>query len=333
MKKILSILVIMCIISTMLAPISLADNPIVQTNYTSDPAPMVHDGVLYVYTSHDEDELVDDFFTMNEWRVYSTTDMVNWTDHGSPLSYKTFSWASGNAWAAQCIERNGKFYMYVTLSEAAHGGRRAIGVGVSDSPTGPFVDALGRPLISRSWDDIDPTVFIDDDGQAYMYWGNPALYYVKLNEDMISFDRSIGNNGIVAVDMTTEAFGTRVDGDERHQTLYEEGPWFYKRGDLYYMIYAAGGIPEYIAYSTAPTATGPWTYRGIIMPQQGGSFTNHPGIADYKGNSYFRYYRITLLVTTVVGYLKSLLWSYLLGQYIFIRIGARRDIIFLLLPL
>ena len=124
------------------------EQSIVQTNYTSDPAPMVHDGVLYVYTSHDEDELVDDFFTMNEWRVYSTTDMVNWTDHGSPLSYKTFSWASGNAWAAQCIERNGKFYMYVTLSEAAHGGRRAIGVGVSDSPTGPFVDALGRPLIS-----------------------------------------------------------------------------------------------------------------------------------------------------------------------------------------
>ena len=80
-----------------------AQNPIVQTCFTTDPAPMVHDGTLYVYTGHDEDKA--DFFWMQEWRVYSTKDMVNWTDHGSPLAIESFDWADDRAWAAQCIER------------------------------------------------------------------------------------------------------------------------------------------------------------------------------------------------------------------------------------
>ncbi|NLK40718.1 MAG: family 43 glycosylhydrolase, partial [Planctomycetes bacterium] len=92
-----------------------ADNPIVQTSYTADPAPSVYNDTVYLYTTHDEDELVNHFFTMNDWRCYSSTDMVNWTDHGSPLSYKDFSWASGDAWAGQCIYRNGKFYFYVPM--------------------------------------------------------------------------------------------------------------------------------------------------------------------------------------------------------------------------
>jgi len=88
-----------------------AQNPFVQTWYTSDPAPMVHNGTLYVYTGHDEDRA--DFFWMQEWRVYSTQDMVNWQDHGSPLALESFSWADDRAWASQCIERNGKFYWYI----------------------------------------------------------------------------------------------------------------------------------------------------------------------------------------------------------------------------
>ena len=88
-----------------------AQNPIVQTMYTADPAPMVHDGKLFLYTSHDEDAST--WFVMNEWKLYSTTDMVNWTDHGAVLSYETFSWAKGDAWAMQCVERDGKFYAYV----------------------------------------------------------------------------------------------------------------------------------------------------------------------------------------------------------------------------
>jgi arabinoxylan arabinofuranohydrolase len=260
-------------------------NPVVQTIYTADPAPMVYKDTVYLYTGHDEDG--SKYFTMKDWRCFSSTDMVNWTDHGSPLSLKDFSWVKSDAWAGQCIERNGKFYYYVPVTQQHGGG--AIGVAVSDSPTGPFHDALGHLLVTTGWGDIDPTVYIDDDGQAYLYWGNPNLYYVKLNQDMISFDTSIGKNGVVQVPLTAESFGQR-NGDPKRATLYEEGPWFYKRNGLYYMVYAASGIPENICYATSTNATGPWTFKGVIIPTQGRSFTDHPGLIDYKGHSYFFYH-------------------------------------------
>src|SRR5262245_62949464 len=109
------------------ASTALADNPIVQTSYTADPAPMLYDGRLYLYTTHDEDVTVNNFFTMNDWRVYSSTDVVNWTDHGSPLHYNDFSWASGSAWAGQVTYRNGKFFFYVPIMRT--GGGSVIGVG------------------------------------------------------------------------------------------------------------------------------------------------------------------------------------------------------------
>ncbi|MCK2218515.1 glycoside hydrolase family 43 protein [Actinomadura sp. ATCC 31491] len=256
-----------------------ADNPIVQTIYTADPAPLVHDGRVYLYTGRDEDGST--WFTMKEWRVWSSTDMVNWTDHGSPLSLSTFSWAKSDAWAGQAVQRNGKFYWYVPTTNRATG-RMAIGVAVADSPTGPFRDALGRPLVENG--EIDPTVFIDDDGQAYLYWGNPHLWYVKLNADMTSYSGSPAQ-----IPLTTAGFGTRT-GDAARPTLFEEGPWVYKRNGLYYLVFAAKCCSEFIAYSTAPGPTGPWTYRGTIMPTQGSSFTNHPGIIDYQGGSYFFYH-------------------------------------------
>ncbi|MDQ7805496.1 glycoside hydrolase family 43 protein [Amycolatopsis sp. A133] len=256
-----------------------ADNPIVQHIYTADPAPLVHNGRVYLYTGHDEDGST--YFTMKEWRVWSSADMVNWTDHGSPMSLSTFSWAKQDAWAGQAVERNGKFYWYVPVVNRSTG-RMAIGVGVADSPTGPFRDAIGRPLVENG--EIDPTVFIDDNGQAYLYWGNPNLSYVRLNADMTSY-----SGGITQIPLTTAGFGTRPNGGSR-PTLYEEGPWVYKRNGLYYNVFAAKCCSEFIAYSTAPGPTGPWTYRGTVMPTQGGSFTNHPGIVDYKGSSYFFYH-------------------------------------------
>ncbi|MFD0661950.1 family 43 glycosylhydrolase [Thermocatellispora tengchongensis] len=256
-----------------------ADNPIVQTIYTADPAPLVHNGRVYLYTGHDEDGST--YFTMKEWRVWSSADMVNWTDHGSPMSVATFSWASADAWAGQAVYRNGRFYWYVPVKDRASG-QMAIGVGVSNSPTGPFTDAIGRPLVRNG--EIDPTVFIDDDGQAYLYWGNPNLWYVRLNADMISYSGSP-----TQIPLTTAGFGTRT-GNPSRPTLYEEGPWVYKRNGLYYNVFAARCCSEFIAYSTAPGPTGPWTYRGTVMPTQGSSFTNHPGIIDFNGGSYFFYH-------------------------------------------
>lgn len=269
------------LVSAMLAVQAAAQNPIVQTMYTADPAPMVYNGRMYLYTSHDEDEST--WFTMNDWKLYSTEDMVNWTDHGAVLSYKTFSWAKGDAWAMQCIERGGKFYAYVPVTARDGGG--AIGVAVADSPYGPFYDPLGKPLVSSGKGDIDPTVMIDDDGQAYLYWGNPFCYYVKLNEDMISY-----TGDIVKVPMTVEAFGLREGNVPERPTLYEEAPWLYKRGDWYYLLWAGGPIPEHLGYSMGKSATGPWAYAGTLMPTEGGSFTNHPGIIDYKGSTYLFYH-------------------------------------------
>jgi hypothetical protein len=260
-----------------------AQNPIIQTIYTADPAPMVYKDTVYLYTGHDEDSST--WFTMKDWRCYTTTDMVNWTDHGSPLSLKSFSWAKKDAWAGQCIFRNGKFYWYVPMNHQSMG--MSIGVAVSPSPYGPFEDALGKPLVHSGNGDIDPTVFIDDDGQAYLYWGNPYLKYVKLNEDMISY-----SGEVITVPLNAEGFSRRVKDADKRPSAYEEGPWLYKRKNLYYLAYPAGGVPEHLAYSTGPTAIGPWKYMDTIMPviKKGGAFTNHPGIIDYKGKSYLFYH-------------------------------------------
>ncbi len=191
-----------------------AENPIIQTNFTADPAPLVYNGTVYLYTSHDEDDATE--FEMLNWKLYTSTDMVNWTDHGTVASLATFPWAvqSNDAWAPQAIERNGKFYLYVPISVPGSP-KNVNAVAVADSPFGPFEDALGHPLIDKADGNIDPTVFIDDDGQAYLYWGNPDLWYVKLNQDMISY-----SGHIVKVDSKAEN--------------YQEGPWFYKRKCKYY---------------------------------------------------------------------------------------------------
>ena len=261
-----------------------AQSPIIQTKYTADPAPMVYKDTVFLYTGHDEDQST--WFVMKDWHVFSTVDMVNWTDRGTPLSLKEFNWASKDAWAGQCIFRNGKFYWYVPVNQS-NGKGMAIGVAVSNSATGPFKDALGKPLVHSGNGDIDPSVFIDDDGQAYLYWGNPYLKYIKLNSDMISFSGSV-----VDVPLDKEGFSVRYKDADKRPSAYEEGPWIYKRKDLYYLLYAAGGVPEHLAYSTGKSATGPWKYQDTIMTviKKGGAFTNHPGVIDYKGKSYFFYH-------------------------------------------
>ena len=251
-----------------------ADNPIIQTIYTADPAPFVYNGRVYLFADHDEDGSTT--YNMKDWRLFSSSDIVNWQDHGIVMSLQTFKWSNANAWAGQVWPRNGKFYYYAPMRH--NSGSMAVGVGVSDNITGPYVDALGKPLVQNN--EFDPTVWIDDDNQAYMFWGNPNLWYVKLNQDMISYSGSP-----TKIQLTAAGFGSGSRG-----TTFTEGPWIYKRGNLYYLLYAANGIPEDIRYSTASHITGPWTYRGVIMPNQGKSFTNHPAVIDFNGTSYFFYH-------------------------------------------
>ena len=245
------------------APFGTPLMPVVQTKFTADPAPVVHNGTVYLYTTHDEDDA--DGFKMFDWLLYTSKDMVNWRDCGAVASLRNFEWArnkENGAWAIQVVERNGKWYMYCPL----HG--NGIGVLVADAPCGPFRDPIGKPLVwqREHWNDIDPTVFIDRDGQAYMYWGNPELYCVKLNEDMISYSGEITK------------FPKIQD--------YQEGPWFYRRGDDYYLAFASTCCPEGIGYAMSKGPMGPWEYKGHIMDHTPKTRGNHPGIIDYKGRSY-----------------------------------------------
>lgn len=261
MKKVIKMMTMLS--AALYTTTAVAQDPIIQTKYTADPAPMVYNDTVYLYTTHDEDDA--DGFKMLDWLLYTSTDMVNWTDRGAVASLKSFSWVKrdNGAWAEQVIERNGKFYMYCPI----HG--NGIGVLVADFPYGPFKDPINKPLVwqKEHWDDIDPTVFIDDDGQAYMYWGNPNVYYVKLNEDMISYSGEV----------------VKLENRPEH---YQEGPWCYKRNGHYYMAFASTCCPEGIGYAMSETPTGPWTTKGYIMRPTNRSRGNHPGIIDYKGKSY-----------------------------------------------
>jgi beta-xylosidase len=269
------------------APSGRADNPVVKDIFTADPSALVHQGKVYLYTGHDEAWVGRKRFEMRDWRCFSSSDMIHWKAEGSPINIKTFPWAKSDAWASQAIERDGKFYWYAPVNhKTIHG--FSIGVAVSDSPTGPFKDALGHALITNdmtkqtkiSWDDIDPTIFIDDDGQAYLYWGNTVCHYVKLKKNMIEMD-----GPIVAVDGLKQ---------------FTEAPWICKHGSWYYLFYAQK-YPEAIGYAMSKSAAGPWQYKGIILdvisdgekdPQS--SNTSHEAVIDFKGKSYFIYHNASL---------------------------------------
>ena len=266
-------------------------NPLVRDNYTADPAPMVaSDGRLYMFCGHDE--CFEDRpgyegmygFNITEWLCYSTEDMVTWVDHGSIMKPTDFSWAIGEAWASQVVEgRDGKYYFYVS-TQCGNPNCKAIGVAVADRPEGPYTDAIGRPLILDSmtdngargwWNDIDPTVMIEEDGTPWMSWGNGTCFLVKLNKNMIELDGEI-----------------QVLPMEN----YVEGPWIYKRDGHYYNVYASMGTMggETISYAMAENIEGPWTFMGEVTGQAKDSFTIHPGVIDYKGKSYLFYHNSIL---------------------------------------
>ncbi|MCM1491342.1 MAG: glycoside hydrolase family 43 protein [Muribaculum sp.] len=263
-------------------------NPIVRDKFTADPAPMVHDGRLYLYVGHDEFYEGQDSasggkeFNITEWLCYSTPDMKTWTDHGPVLRPTDFEWAVGEAWASQVVEKDGKFYYYTTAQAGEPYVGKAVGVAVSDSPTGPFKDAISKPLVSDDmtdngprgwWNDIDPTVLIDGD-DAWLCWGNGTCFLAKLKPNMIEIDGEIK-----VLDMPN----------------YVEGPWLHKKDGIYYLTYASFGKGgETISYATAPYMEGPWTPRGELTGSATNSFTIHPGIVEFNGQWYLFYHNATL---------------------------------------
>jgi hypothetical protein len=275
LNRILALCLTLLLASTLLPVKTHAANPIISDIFTADPTAIVHGDTVYLYAGQDESP--GRGYRMFRWVTYSSKDMNTWTSHGSLLSPRDFSWARGDeAWASHVIEKNGKFYWYVSTEHNTSKRGKAIGVAVSDSPIGPFKDARGSALITadmtsnggHGWEDIDPAVFTDTDGTSYIFWGNRNCFYARLKPNMIELDSPIMPVGV---------------------PWFTEAPWVHKRGNLYYLSYASY-FPEKIAYATAPSINGPWTYRGIIADVVKNSETVHQAIIEFKGQWYFIYH-------------------------------------------
>ncbi len=268
-----------------------AENPLIQTTYTADPAPLVVGDTLYLYTTHDElrETKYDDWSYMNDWRCYSTTDMVNWTDHGQIAHAHTFDGGTNNwrAWAHQVVEvpiheiTTGKWVKKYFLVAPFNGTK--IDVAVADSPTGPFFDATpGKYLIDGGWGggNIDPTIFIEDHGNPedyenydiYMYWGNPYVRYCKLTNDMLDVDPDTDGDGVISD--YENALDPRFSRDD-NKILGEVRPGLHSFDTLGDEGYASFGAPSQGAsttqkYPAEPEGSerkrsafeeGPWVYK------------------------------------------------------------------------
>lgn len=263
--------------SVVLAATAFAANPLdFGSNIkTADPSGHVWaDGRMYVYASHDEECQPD--FWMRDWHVFSSADLVNWTDHGACLSVKDLKWADNYAWAPDAAYKNGKYYFVFPAGTGVkdrvnpRNSTKWMGIGIaeSDSPTGPFKDVIGAPLWTTPYAN-DPCLFVDDDGKAYLYFPSREWLVAEMADDM----RSI--KGFKKMDMG--GYQPRM-----------EGPWVFKRNGLYYYT-----MPENLrtlSYYTSHSPVGPWKYRGVIMEQELES-NNHHSIVEFKGRWILFYHR------------------------------------------
>jgi beta-xylosidase len=255
---------------------ALAENPIFEHVFTADAAAMVDGDTVWLYTGHDEAPNNDVFFEMHDWLAFSSRNMQDWTEHGPIMKAVDFKWATGQAWASHMVKKDGLYWFYTTVRhDDTHPGF-AVGVASSKSPTGPFRDAKGEALITdemttqtaNDWDDIDPAIFIEENGDTYMFFGNLVPKYVKLKDNMIDLDGPIK---VIDIPHFTEA------------------SWVHRKNGRYYLSYACF-FPEKICYATSDNIHGPWKYQGILNEIAGNSETNHQSIIEFRGKSYFIYH-------------------------------------------
>jgi arabinoxylan arabinofuranohydrolase len=241
-----------------------AQTPILP-DFHADPSVHEWDGRVWIYPSHDLPGST--YWDMVDWHVFSSTDLSEWEDHGVIFSLDDVAWADRWAWAADAMKRNDRYYFYFTADDR-------IGVAVSDSPAGPFVDALGEPLIRRRESDtrvMDPAIFVDTDGQAYLYFGQDAARVVKLRDDMVTRD-----GPILPLDLTN----------------FHEGIWVHERDGLYYVSYATwnheADMASTLEYAVGKSPLGPFEHRGAILDN--GSRNVHHSIAELGGRWYLFYH-------------------------------------------
>ncbi|MGX5817377.1 family 43 glycosylhydrolase [Chitinophaga lutea] len=247
-------------------------NPIIRHRFTADPTVLEYNGTVYLYTGHDEPPDGVDDYVMRDWRCFSSTDLRQWKEHPVPLRAADFAWAQDDAFASKVVYRDEWFYWYVAVTHRDIPGK-AIGVARSRTPEGPFSDAAGVPLItgdmlprlSSDKENLDPSVLVDDDGQAYIFWGYGTCHYAKLGTDMTSL-----SGAIETVDVPN----------------FSEGSHIYKRNGWYYLMYGYG-MPEKVAYAMSRHITGPWEFMGFVNDVSWRCETNRPATLDFRGGSWF----------------------------------------------
>ncbi|MDO4511503.1 MAG: family 43 glycosylhydrolase [Bacteroidales bacterium] len=259
--------------------LTLGPNPFITHMYTADPSAHVwQDGRLYVYPSHDVYP-ARGCDLMDRYHVFSTTDMQHWTDHGEIVSASMVKWGrpeGGFMWAPDCAFKNGKYYFYFPHpSESNVSPSWKIGVAVSDKPDRDF-RVLDQPMAGvGGWDMIDPCVFVDDDGQAYFYYGGGGnCYGAPLNDDMISLKAPLKKmEGLVD---------------------FHEGAWMHKYNGKYYLSYADNfSGANRMVYCMGDSPLGPWEYKGILLAPTTCAMT-HGSIVQYKGEWFLFYHNSDL---------------------------------------
>jgi len=275
------ITVVLFLFMILLTNNSFSQNPIVRNMYSADPSARVFGDRVYVYPSHDilatEGKGRVGWFCMEDYHVFSSADLSAWTDHGMIVSQNAVPWVkpdSYSMWAPDCIERNGKYYFYFPTSPkdtSAYGRGFRVGVAVSNKPTGPFIPQA-EPI--KNVRGIDPNVFIDKDGQAYLYWSAGNIYGAKLRENMLELDSEV-----------------KTLGNLPSKGL-KEGPYLFERNGIYYLTYPhVENKTERLEYATGDNPLGPFKFTGVIMDEsESGCWTNHHSIIQFKDQWYLFYH-------------------------------------------
>lgn len=260
-----------------------AQNPIVRDQFSADPTARVFNGKVYVFPSHDiltpeGKGLRKDWFCMADYHVFSSENLTDWIDHGMIVSQNKVAWVDSTSysmWAPDCIERNGKYYFYFPANKkvADANGRKGFGVGVAvaDLPEGPYIP-LPEPI--KGVNGIDPNVFVDKDGQAYIYWAMGNIVVAKLKDNM-----------------TELASEPQIIANLPQKGL-KEGPFLFERNNIYYLtIPHVENKIERLEYAIGDNPMGPFKMAGVVMDESPvNCWTNHQSFVEYKGQWYLFYH-------------------------------------------
>jgi Glycosyl hydrolases family 43/Carbohydrate binding module (family 6) len=258
-----------------------AQNPIVRTLFSADPSARVFGDKVYVFPSHDilatEGKGRLKWFCMEDYHVFSSSNLTDWTDHGVIVTQNKVPWVRPNSysmWAPDCIECNGKYYFYFPTSPkdtTTYGRGFTVGVAVADKPEGPYTPEA-TPI--KGVHGIDPNVFIDKDGQAYLYWSAGNIYGAKLKANMLELDSKVDTLGA----LPTKGL--------------KEGPYLFERNGIYYLTYPhVENKTERLEYAIGDNPLGPFKFAGVIMDESAsGCWTNHHSFINFKNQWYLFYH-------------------------------------------